>query len=70
VPFVVTTRKIVTVALSIVYFGHQTSVGQVLAIIMVLMVTVYEFCESIKKGGDKVNEVITIKTVNHQSESR
>jgi small basic protein len=52
VPFVVTTRKIATVALSIVYFGHQTSVGQVLAIIVVFMVTVYEFVDSISKKDE------------------
>ena len=41
VPFVVTTRKIITVGLSLVYFNHQTSVGQVISIIVVFAVTVY-----------------------------
>ncbi len=50
VPFVVTTRKIFTVGLSIVYFHHETSVGQIVAIILVLSVTVYEFMDNIRKG--------------------
>jgi UDP-galactose transporter B1 len=50
VPFVVTTRKIFTVGLSIVYFHHETSAGQIAAIILVLSVTVYEFMDNIRKG--------------------
>ena len=49
-PFVVTTRKIFTVGLSIVYFRHETSLGQILAIVLVLLVTVYEFLDNIRKG--------------------
>ncbi len=50
VPFVITTRKIFTVGLSIVYFHHETSVGQVLAIIVVFIVTFYEFIDNISKS--------------------
>lgn len=50
VPFVVTTRKIFTVGLSIFYFNHDTSLGQILAIVLVLMVTVFEFLDNIRKG--------------------
>lgn len=42
-PFIVTTRKILTVGLSIVYFRHETNAGQVLSILVVLAVTMYEF---------------------------
>ena len=49
VPFVITTRKIFTVGLSIVYFHHETSVGQVLAILVVFIVTFYEFMDNITK---------------------
>lgn len=49
VPFVCTTRKIITVGLSLVYFKHETSFGQVSAILVVFLATVYEFIESIKK---------------------
>ncbi len=52
VPFVITTRKMVTVGLSIVYFHHATSVGQILSIVLVLAVTVYEFCDNITKKDE------------------
>lgn len=52
VPFVVTTRKIITVGLSLVYFHHETNLGQVGAIVCVFLATVYEFLDSIwKKDG-------------------
>jgi hypothetical protein len=50
VPFVITTRKIFTVGLSIVYFHHETSIGQVFAIIMVFIVTFYEFLDNVSKS--------------------
>ena len=53
VPFVCTTRKIITVGLSLVYFKHETSFGQVSAILVVFMATVYEFIDSIKKTEEK-----------------
>lgn len=49
VPFVVTTRKIITVGLSLIYFHHETSVGQVSAIIIVFVATLYEFLDSVRK---------------------
>jgi hypothetical protein len=49
VPFVVTTRKIITVGLSLIYFHHETSLGQISAIIIVFLATVYEFLGSIMK---------------------
>jgi hypothetical protein len=56
VPFVVTTRKIVTVGLSIIYFHHETSVGQVLSIVVVLGVTMYEFFGNITKKEQELKE--------------
>ena len=50
VPFVVTTRKIITVGVSIVYYHHETSIGQVLSIVVVLGVTAYEFLGNISKS--------------------
>ena len=50
VPFVVTTRKIFTVGLSLVYFNHATSVGQILSVILVFLVTIYEFLDNITKA--------------------
>jgi drug/metabolite transporter (DMT)-like permease len=41
VPFVITTRKIVTVGLSILYFGHETNAGQVIGILIVFAIVTY-----------------------------
>ncbi len=49
VPFVCTTRKIITVGLSLIYFNHETSIGQIVSILVVFMATIYEFVDSIKK---------------------
>lgn len=57
VPFVVTTRKIITVGLSLVYFHHETSIGQVSSIIIVFIATVYEFLDSIKKQPEPVQAI-------------
>ena len=43
VPFVITTRKILTVGLSILWFGHPTSIGQALGVLIVLVLVTYEF---------------------------
>lgn len=45
----VATRKIITVALSIIYFGHATSVGQISSIVVVFSATLYEFLDNITK---------------------
>jgi uncharacterized membrane protein len=41
VPFVVTTRKILTVGLSIIYFNHETNLVQVLGIILIFCIVTY-----------------------------
>lgn len=43
VPFVITTRKIFTVALSIVFYHHETNIGQVFGLILVFGVVTFEF---------------------------
>lgn len=48
VPFVITTRKIVTVGLSILYFGHETNAGQVIGILIVFAIVTYEFVSELK----------------------
>lgn len=42
-PFVITTRKIFTVGLSIIYYRHQTNLYQLFGIIMVFVIVTYEF---------------------------
>lgn len=42
-PFVITTRKIFTVGLSIIYYKHETNYFQSLGLIMVFSIVTYEF---------------------------
>ena len=49
VPFVITTRKIFTVVLSIAYFGHKYNYWQVLGISLVLAASLFEFLAEIAK---------------------
>ena len=53
VPFIITTRKIFTVALSITYYQHKYSIEQVVGVIIVFSAAVYEFVGSIKKDDGK-----------------
>lgn len=57
-PFIITTRKIFTVGLSIAYFGHKYTFEQVGGILIVLGAAVYEFLGEIRKdfGGNKQAE--------------
>lgn len=43
VPFVITTRKIFTVGLSIVVYGHDTNMWQIIGLFLVFGVVTYEF---------------------------
>jgi len=43
VPFVITTRKIFTVGLSIVWYGHETNIWQLLGLVLVFGSVTYEF---------------------------
>lgn len=64
VPFVITTRKIFTVGLSIVYFKHDWSGAQVISILVVLGVTMHEFLDNIgkeeEKGKENVNKAVEL----------
>jgi drug/metabolite transporter (DMT)-like permease len=56
VPFIITTRKILTVVVSISYFGHKYTIEQVLGIVLVLGASAFEFLSEIRKDfkGDRV----------------
>ena len=41
VPFVITTRKIFTVVISIIFYGHETSMIQYVAIILIFVTASY-----------------------------
>ena len=43
VPFTITTRKLATVLISIVFFGHSTTLWQLLGILLVFVVVVADF---------------------------
>ena len=43
VPFVITTRKLVSVGVSIIYFGHPTNAMQVIGIVLVFTLVTFEF---------------------------
>ena len=43
VPFTITTRKLATVLISILFFGHQTTLWQLLGILLVFVVVVADF---------------------------
>ena len=43
VPFTITTRKLATVLISILFFGHSTTLWQFLGIIIVFMVVAVDF---------------------------
>lgn len=43
VPFVITTRKVFTVALSIFFYDHETNFMQILGILMVFGIVTFEF---------------------------
>ena len=50
VPFIITTRKMFTIGLSIFYYRHETSSMQVFGIILVFAVLIYEFYSEFEAG--------------------
>jgi drug/metabolite transporter (DMT)-like permease len=42
-PFVITTRKIFTVGISIVYYQHETNIWQLIGLFLVFALVTYEF---------------------------
>ncbi len=43
VPFTITTRKLATVLISIIFFGHTTTLFQFIGIVLVFVVVIIEF---------------------------
>lgn len=56
VPFVITTRKIFTVALSIVFYHHETNAVQVFGLLMVFSVVTFEFVSELM--GERSEQII------------
>jgi UDP-galactose transporter B1 len=61
VPFVVTTRKIITVGFSLLYFHHKSSYQQVIGIVLVFIITSYEFLSEMLK--DKRDDMLPVSRV-------
>lgn len=62
VPFVITTRKIFTVVISIVFYNHPTTMMQIIAIIIVFASASYEYLSEIygEKKSDHHHDVIKV----------
>lgn len=52
-PFVITTRKIFTVGLSIIYYRHETNFLQLFGLILVFGVVTYEFVSELTEEKEK-----------------
>ncbi len=53
IALVVTSRKIETVGLSIMYFNHQTNWGQIVAILILFLATFYEYIDALSNKSQK-----------------
>lgn len=51
VPFIITTRKIMTVVISILYFGHRVTFSQKAGIVIVFLAVLFEFVGEIRGGS-------------------
>lgn len=56
VPFVITTRKILTIFISILYYHHPTTWLQIVGVIVVFLTVIYEFASELKKDEVKVEK--------------
>lgn len=51
VPFIITTRKILTVVISIIYFGHDVTIFQKAGIALVFIAVFFEFIGEVNSGS-------------------
>lgn len=58
VPFIITTRKIFTVGLSIIFYNHTTNIWQIMGLIIVFGMVTYEFVSELieEKKRDTVQK--------------
>lgn len=56
VPFVITTRKILTIFISILYYHHATTWMQIVGVNVVFLTVIYEFASELKKDEVKVEK--------------
>jgi hypothetical protein len=53
VPFVITTRKIFTIFLSIIFYHHKTTSIQLSGVFIVFLAVIFEFASELKKEDTK-----------------
>ena len=58
-PFVITTRKIFTVGLSIIYYHHETNFFQLIGLFLVFALVTYEFVSELVDERAKESESIS-----------
>lgn len=49
VPFVITTRKILTIFISILYYKHATTAVQLIGVFVVFFTVIFEFATELRK---------------------
>jgi hypothetical protein len=57
VPFTITTRKLVTVVISIAFFGHSTTLLQIVGIVVVFAAVVADFTHEILTHKNEGNQL-------------
>ena len=70
VPFVITTRKIFTVGLSLIWYHHATNAGQVISIVMVFALVTYEFVSELMEEKRRENETSSAQSVDISFQER
>jgi drug/metabolite transporter (DMT)-like permease len=56
-PFVITTRKIFTVGLSILYYHHETNLFQLIGLFLVFALVTYEFVSELVDEKQKESQL-------------
>lgn len=69
VPFVITTRKILTIFISIVFYHHKTTAVQMAGVFAVFFTVIYEFASELKKDEPKVEKFEKVMDFNEEVET-
>ena len=66
VPFVITTRKILTIFISILYYHHKTNFIQMVGVVIVFLTVIYEFASQLRKDEVKVEKFQRVVDYNEE----
>jgi uncharacterized membrane protein len=69
VPFIITTRKIFTIFLSIVYYKHETTMMQMSGVFIVFFTVIAEFASEIRKSEHKEEKFEKVIDMNEEIET-